>query len=107
VGEGPGIGGEISSHRSLPVMIDETLRRLVSSVLEAELDRRDPAELTSAAALLATARDVIGSELFLVEPGEQLDGSPTDRRRLHLTVGRRRARRVAGRATSPPHAAAT
>jgi hypothetical protein len=63
--------------------IDETLRRLVSSVLKPELDRRDPAELTSAAALLATARDVIGGEFFLVEPGEHLDAGPTDRRRLH------------------------
>jgi hypothetical protein len=63
--------------------IDETLRRLVASVLEPEFDRRDPAELTSAAALLATAREVIGEEIFLVEPGEQLNGSPPDRRRLH------------------------
>jgi hypothetical protein len=50
-----------------PKSIDETLRELLSSVLESELQGRDPSEFATAASLLAEVRHLIGDELFLVE----------------------------------------
>jgi hypothetical protein len=60
---------------------DETLRRLVAGVLEAEFQRRDPQEFAAAAALLATARELIGEEIFLVEPEPPANGGRSRPRR--------------------------
>jgi len=54
---------------------DDVLRTLLGGVLEDTLGERDPADLAAAAALLADAREVIGNELYLVDPDELSNGS--------------------------------
>ena len=47
---------------------DDVLRDLIKSALEDGLKDRKPADLVGAAVLLADVRDLIGNELFLVDP---------------------------------------
>jgi hypothetical protein len=52
---------------------DFVIRRLFTEVLEPEVGRGDAAVFEATNALLARARDVIGRELVLVEPGGVVD----------------------------------
>ena len=55
--------------------VDDVLHRLLRDTLADALDAHEPAALAAAAALLADAREVIGEEIFLVDPEELTDGS--------------------------------
>lgn len=71
---------------------DDVLRTLLHDVLEDTIGQRDPADLAAAAALLGDAREVIGNELFLVDPDELVNGSCVGRPNRR----ERRRRRGAG-----------
>ncbi len=71
---------------------DEVLRRLLTDVLKPAYRRREPGEFATAAALLTEARDAIGADLMLVEPGTgglngdglcEPSATPPGRRRRH------------------------
>jgi hypothetical protein len=64
---------------------DDVLRDVVRDALQDALKDRKPADLVGAAALLADVRELIGNELFLVDPrgfdDESCAGRPNRRER--------------------------
>ena len=61
--------------------IDEALRTLLADVLEIKLERRRPAEFAAAASLIDSAREAIGGEILLAEPGPAPNRAARRRRR--------------------------
>lgn len=64
--------------------VDEVLRKLLLETLEPELGRRPEIDLEAADAIIVETVDVIGRNLYMVEPGacgEPGGASPPRRRR--------------------------